>query len=220
MDCRLRWVLLGGLVGVLTGPAATALAQQAGSGPIISERVGVDGIPNPTADIAIGAGGSPGIGGQTNVDIRAGLAGIQRRAELPSPPVHADIGSRRDIGLIAGLSPGELTARGARGPGEWAVTPGVGGREVEPDQPQAPIQIRPDNFGPNYWTWYHDYYRPEYRQFWNPAYRWYSQLPEYSGRQYQAGSYDRHPRSYGEDRFFSTAGGWNHDTVGRPSFNF
>lgn len=139
---------------------------------------------------------------------------------MPSPPVHADIGSRRDISLIAGLSPGELSARGALSPGEWAVTPGIGGREVEPDQPQAPIQIRPDNFGPNYWTWYYDYYRPRYRQFWNPAYRWYSQLPEYSGRQYQAGSYDRHPRSYGNEFFFMTGGGWNHDTVGRPSFNF
>jgi hypothetical protein len=181
----------------------------------------MDGVPNPTADIAAGAGWSAGIGGQTNVHVRPGLAGIDKRTDWPSPPVHADIGTSRDISLITGLSPGELTARGALGPGAWkAVTPGIGGREVESAEPQAPVQIRPDNYGPNYWTWYHDFYRPRYREFWNPAYRWYSQLPEYSGRQYQAGSYDRHPRSYGEDKFFITPGGWNHDTVGRPSFNF
>jgi hypothetical protein len=40
MDSRLRWVVPFGLVGVLTGLATTALAQLAGSGPIISERVG------------------------------------------------------------------------------------------------------------------------------------------------------------------------------------
>lgn len=83
MDSRLRWVLLGGLVGVLTGLAATALAQQAGSGPIIAERVGVDGIPNPTPDIAIGAGGSPGIGGQTNATSGRGWRGSKGVRSCP-----------------------------------------------------------------------------------------------------------------------------------------
>ena len=221
MKSRIRGLWLGGLLGVLTGWATTALAQQAGSGPIIAERVGVDGVPNVTPDLAIGAGGTAGTGGQTNVDVRPGLAGINGRAAVHTPPVYADIGTRRDIGLIAGTSPGELTARGTLSPGQWqAGTGGLGGRAVESRDPQAPMQMRPDNYGPNYWTWYNDYYRPRYREYWNPAYRWYSQHADYSGRQYQAGSYDRHPRSYGEDRFFITAGGWYHDTVGRPSFNF
>jgi hypothetical protein len=124
-----RWcggVLFGGLVGVLTGLATTALAQQTGSGTIIAERVGVDGVVNQVPDVAQGAGGSPGIGGQTNVDIRPGLAGIASRTELPSPPVYADIGTRRDISLIAGLSPGELTAREALSAGQYVLHPGRG----------------------------------------------------------------------------------------------
>jgi hypothetical protein len=154
MDFKLCWgLLLGGLVSVLIGSATAALAQQAGSGPVIAERVGVDGAVNPIPDIAHGAVAWPGIGGQTNVDVRPGLARIAGRAQLPSPPVNADIGTRRDITLIAGLSPGDLTARGSLSPGQWkAVTPGLGGHEVEPEQPQAPLQIRLDNFGPNYWT--------------------------------------------------------------------